>query len=311
MNFAVTGGAGFIGSHIARRLISDGHHVTVVDNLSRGSISNLKDVYDNVDYADVDIREYSMLNKALRNIDGIFHQAALAYVPNSYEDEDEYRQVNVAGTENIFRICLEHGIKTVYASSSTVYGDKRSAPVQEDSERRPLNPYGITKLEAELVAERYIKGGAQIIGLRYFNVVGFGRKQEYAGVVPVFLDQLKKRRPPLIHGDGSQIKDFVFVHDVVQANLAAMASCIRDGFFNIGSGRPISITDLACLMIRLSGRPLSPVYGDPRPGDAKMCVADVTKADRLLDWRPSIVMEEGLRNLMIRWGVVAPATDRV
>lgn len=309
MNFAVTGGAGFIGSHIARRLISDGHHVTVVDNLSRGSISNLKDVYDNVDYADVDIREYSRLNKALRNIDGIFHQAALAYVPNSYGDEDEYRQVNVAGTENIFRISLERGIKTVYASSSTVYGDKRKAPVREDSERRPLNPYGMTKLEAELVAERYIKEGAQIIGLRYFNVVGSGRKQEYAGVVPVFLDQLKGGRPPLIHGDGSQIKDFVFVHDVVQANLAAMASRIRDGFFNIGSGQPISIIDLARLLIRLSGRPLSPVYGDPRPGDAKMCVADVTKAGRLLDWRPSTVMEEGLRNLMVRWGAVAPATD--
>ena len=311
MNFAVTGGAGFIGSHIARRLISDGHQVTVVDNLSRGSISNLKDIYDNVDYADVDIRKYGMLNKALRNIDGIFHQAALAYIPNSYEDEDEYRQVNVAGTENIFRICLERGIKTIYASSSTVYGDKRSAPVREDSARRPLNPYGMTKLEAELVAERYIKGGAQIIGLRYFNVVGFGRKQEYAGVIPTFLDQLKKGRPPLIHGDGSQIKDFVFVHDVVQANLAAMASCIRDGFFNIGSSRPMSIIDLARLMIRLSGRPLSPAYGDPRPGDAKMCVADVTKADRLLDWRPSTIMEEGLRNLMVHWGVVAPATDRV
>ena len=310
MNFAVTGGAGFVGSHIVKRLVLDGHGVTVVDDLSRGSMSNLEDVYGRIDFVGMDIREYDRLKEALRNIDGIFHQAALAYIPSSYEDEDKYRQVNVAGTENVFRIGLEHGIRIVYASSSTVYGDVRGTPVQEGSARRPLNPYGMTKLEAELAAERYVKRGAQIISLRYFNVVGLGRKQAYSGVVPRFLDRLEKGEPPIIYGDGSQIKDFVFVHDVVQANLAAMASSVRNGFFNIGSGRSISVTDLAHLMIKISGRPLEPKYSDPRPGDAKMCVADISKADRLLGWRPSTAMEEGLLNLLAR-SRIQPARDGV
>ena len=298
MNFAVTGGAGFIGSHIVKHLISDGHSVTVVDNLSRGSLSNLEDVHDRIDFVRMDIREYGRLKKTLYNIDGIFHLAALAYIPSSYEDEDKYRQVNVAGTENVFRMGLEHNIRIVYASSSTVYGNGRGTPIQEDSVRRPLNPYGMTKLEAELVAERYVKKGAQIISLRYFNVVGLGRRQAYSGVVPRFLARLKTGMSPIIYGDGSQIKDFVFVHDVVQANLAAMASSVRSGFFNIGSGRPTSIADLARLMIKISGRSLEPKYSDPRLGDAKMCVADISKADRLLDWRPRTVMEEGLLNLL-------------
>ncbi len=300
MNFAVTGGAGFIGSHIVKRLASDGHGITVIDNLSRGSISNLEDVDDRIDFVDMDICEYGRLKETLRNIDGIFHDAALAYIPSSYGNEDKYRQVNVAGTENVFRIGLEHGIRIVYASSSTVYGDGHGIPIQEDSARRPLNPYGMTKLEAELAAERYVKMGAQIISLRYFNVVGLGRRQAYSAVVPRFLDRLKEGKPPIIYGDGSQIKDFVFVHDVVQANLAAMESSIRNGFFNIGSGRSISITDLARLMIKISGKYLEPKYEDPRPGDAKMCVADISKADKLLNWRPSTVMEEGLLNLLAR-----------
>ena len=298
MDFAVTGGAGFIGSHIVKRLVSDGHSVTVIDDLSRGSTSSLAGVSDRIDFVGMDICERDGLKKVLRDSDGVFHQAALAYIPSSYGDGGRYRQVNVAGTESVLKACLEHDIRVVYASSSTVYGDKQGAPVGEDSARRPLNPYGVTKLEAELVVERYVRQGGRIIGLRYFNVVGLGRKQAYSGVVPRFLDRLKRGEPPVIYGDGSQIKDFVFVHDVVRANLAAMASDVKDGFFNVGSGSPMSITDLARLMIKISGRTLEPEYGDPRPGDARMCVADITKAGRLLDWRPSTSMEDGLLALL-------------
>ena len=230
--------------------------------------------------------------------DGIFHQAALAYIPSSYENEDEYRRVNVTGTENVFRIGMGHGVRIVYASSSTVYGNGHGAPIKEDSPRRPLNPYGMTKLEAEFAAERYTQNGAQIISLRYFNVVGLGRKQAYSGVIPRFLDRLKEGRSPIIYGDGLQIKDFVFVHDVVLANLVAMASKIKDGFFNIGSGRSISITDLARMMIEISGRKLEPEYHDPRSGDAKMSVADISKAAKRLGWRSSTALEEGLRGLL-------------
>ena len=298
MNFAVTGGAGFIGSHIVKYLVGKGHGVTVVDNLSRGSMSNLEDVQDQIDFIRIDICEYDGLKKILRNMDGIFHQAALAYVPGSYENEDEYRRVNVTCTENIFRIGLEHGVRVVYASSSTVYGNGYGVPIKEDSSRKPLNPYGMTKLEAEFIAERYAQRGAQIISLRYFNVVGLGRKQAYSGVIPRFLDRLKEGRSPIIYGDGSQIKDFIFVHDVVLANLEAMASKIRNGFFNIGSGRSISITDLAHMMIEISGRQLEPEYQDPRPGDAKMSVADISKAAKLLDWRPNTALKAGLQNLL-------------
>ena len=261
-------------------------------------MSGLEDVLDQIDFVRMDICEYDRLKKILRDMDGIFHQAALAYIPSSYENEDEYRRVNVTGTENVFRIGMGHGVRIVYASSSTVYGNGHGAPIKEDSPRRPLNPYGMTKLEAEFAAERYTQNGAQIISLRYFNVVGLGRKQAYSGVIPRFLDRLKEGRSPIIYGDGLQIKDFVFVHDVVLANLVAMASKIRDGFFNIGSGRSISITDLARMMIEISGRKLEPEYHDPRPGDAKMSVADVSKAAKLLGWRPSTAMEEGLQSLL-------------
>ncbi len=298
MNFAVTGGAGFVGSHIVKRLVLDGHSVTVVDNLSRGSVPNLEGVHDKIDFIRMDIREYDRLNEVLCDADGIFHQAALAYIPGSYENEDEYRQVNVAGTANVFRIGLEHGIRIVYASSSTVYGNGQGIPIQEDVPRKPLNPYGMTKFEAELAAERYTKRGARIVSLRYFNVVGLGRKQAYSGVIPRFLDRIKEEKPPIIYGDGSQIKDFVFVHDVVRANLAAMTSKVKEGFFNIGSGRSISITDLARLMIKISGKSLEPEYQEPRPGDVKMSVADISKAGRMLGWKPNIVMEEGLQNLL-------------
>ena len=298
MDFAVTGGAGFIGSHIVKYLVEKGHDVTVVDNLSRGNVSNLENVQDQINFISTDICEYDGLKKILRNMDGIFHQAALAYVPGSYKNEDEYRRVNVTGTENVFRIGLEHGVRIVYASSSTVYGNGYGIPIKEDSSRKPLNPYGMTKLEAELIAERYAQRDTQIISLRYFNVVGLGRKQAYSGVIPRFLDRLKEGRSPIIYGDGSQIKDFIFVHDVVLANLRAMTSKIRNGFFNIGSGRSISITDLAYLMIEISGRQLEPEYQDPRPGDAKMSVADISKAAKLLDWRPNTILKAGLRNLL-------------
>lgn len=298
MNFVVTGGAGFIGSHVVKSLISKGHNVTVVDNLSRGSVSNLADVYDQIHFVNIDILEYDKLEETLRDADGIFHHAALAYIPGSYKNENEYRLCNITGAENVFRIGLEHNIRIVYASSSTVYGNVPTIPIPENFERKPINPYGITKLKAELMAEKYVQLGAQIISLRYFNVVGLGRKQTYAGVIPRFLERIKEGKPPIIYGDGSQIKDFVFVHDVVLANLAAMASKVKDGFFNIGSGRPISITDLAWLMIKISGRPLEPKYCNPRQGDAKMTVADISKSAQLLNWAPSTVLEEGLRNLL-------------
>ena len=297
MDFVVTGGAGFIGSHLTKHLVSEGHDVTVVDNLSRGKLTNLKEVDKKINFVKLDILDYDELRDTLQDAEGIFHQAALGSVPESYKEEDKYRKVNVTGTENIFKIGKEFQIKTVYASSSSVYGNVKKIPIVEDTERKPLNPYGCTKLEGEILAEKYARSGAQIIGLRYLNVFGARQNPNYAGVITHFLDNLCNRKSPIIFGDGMQVRDFIFVQDVVMANLAAMMGKVKRGFFNIGSGNPLSIKDLAYLMIKISGQTLEPKYADPRLGDAKMSAADISHSKKLLEWRPETTLEEGLRTL--------------
>lgn len=297
MNFAVTGGAGFIGSHLVRHLVAKGHDITVVDNLHSGRLSNLDEVRDKIDFTELDILEYEKLKGALCNADGIFHQAALASVQESFEREDEYRRVNVDGTENVFKIARDLQIKVVYASSSSVYGNAERIPISEDSERRPINPYGQTKLEDELLAEKYSVEGVRTIGLRYFNVFGAGQTPDYAGAITRFLGRLAEGKPPIVFGDGSQVRDFVFVGDVAEANLAAMTSETEHGFFNVGTGKPTSIRDLARLMIDASGLPLEPVYDDLPPGDAKMSAADVSYSAARLGWRAGTPLEDGLRTL--------------
>ena len=297
MDFVVTGGAGFIGSHLTKHLVSEGHDVTVVDNLSRGKLSNLKEVGKKINFVKLDTLDYDELRNTLQDTDGIFHQAALGSVPESYKEEDRYRKVNVTGTENIFRISKEFHIKTVYASSSSVYGNVKKIPIVENTERKPLNPYGCTKLEGEILAEKYARSGAQIIGLRYLNVFGVRQNLNYAGVITHFLNNLRNGKPPVIFGDGMQVRDFIFVQDVVMANLAAMTGKVKSGFFNIGSGQPLSIKDLAYLMIKISGQTLEPKYADPRPGDAKLSGADISHAKKLLGWRPETTLEEGLQTM--------------
>ena len=297
MNFAVTGGAGFIGSHLTKYLISEGHDVTVIDNLFRGKLSNLEEVKDRINFIKLDILDVENLKKALQNVEGIFHQAALTSVPESYEKESEYKKVNVTGTENIFKIASELKIKVVYASSSSVYGNIKNIPITEGFDRNPINPYGLTKLEDEYLAEKYSKSGTQIIGLRYFNVFGIGQTLDYAGVITKFLDQINEGKHPIIFGDGSQVRDFIFVRDIVKANVAAMQSNVEHGFFNIGTGNSISLNELASLMIKISGKPLQVQYNDPLDGDIKLSKADISLATRTFDWKPQTPFEEGLRTL--------------
>ena len=297
MKFAVTGGAGFIGSHLVKHLVSLGHDVIVVDNLYRGRLSNLDGVQEKVNFVKLDILNYDELKKYLQNVDGIFHQAALTSVPESYEKEDEYKKVNVDGTENIFKIAKEFQIKVVYASSSSVYGNIVKIPITEDFDRKPINPYGLTKLEDELLAEKYAQLGTKIIGLRYFNVFGIGQTLDYAGVITKFLDKINEGKSPIIFGDGSQIRDFIFVKDVARANLAAMESDVKHGFFNIGTGKSISIKDLAYLMIKISGKLLEPEYDKLPPGDVNLSTADITNSINLLNWKAETPLEEGLKTL--------------
>ena len=297
MNFAVTGGAGFIGSHLVRRLVSEGHNVTIIDDFSRGILANLDDIHEKIHIEKMDICDRDALDGVLQGADGIFHQAALGSVPESWKSPDTYQRVNVGGTENVFRIASSYHIKVVYGSSASIYGEVQRIPITEDFERRPINPYGKTKLDCETLAERYMEKGSQIVGLRYFNVFGEGQNPAYAGVITCFLNRLNAGEPPIIFGDGSQIRDFTFVGDVVEANLTAMTGSVVGGFFNIGGGKSTSLTDLAGMMTRLAGMHVRPLYENPRPLDAKISTADISKSAKILGWSPRTSLEDGLRTL--------------
>ena len=297
MNFAVTGGAGFIGSHLTKYLISEGHNVTVIDNLFRGKLSNLEEVKDRINFIKLDILDIENLRKVLQNVDGIFHQAALTSVPESYKKEDEYKNVNITGTENIFKIAKEFEIKVVYASSSSVYGDIKNIPITEDFERKPINPYGLTKLEDEYLAEAYSKSNVKIIGLRYFNVFGVGQTLDYSGVITKFFEKINQGKSPVVYGDGLQVRDFIFVNDVARANVAAMMSKVDHGFFNVGTGKTISIKDLANLMIKILEKDLEPIFDKIPAGDVKLSQADVSLAKNILGWQSITTLEDGLRTM--------------
>ncbi len=297
MNFAVTGGAGFIGSHLTKYLVSEGHDITVIDNLSRGKLSNLEQVKDRIDFTKLDILDIVNLRKTLQDVDGVFHQAALTSVPESYEKEDEYKNVNIRGTENIFKIAKEFKIKVVYASSSSVYGDIKKIPITEDFERKPINPYGLTKLEDEHLAEEYSNSNVDIIGLRYFNVFGIGQTLDYAGVITKFFERINQDKSPVVYGDGLQVRDFIFVKDVARANLAAMMSNMDHGFFNIGTGTAISIKDLANLMIKILEKDLEPTFDKIPNGDVRLSLADISLAKKMLDWQSITTLEDGLRTM--------------
>ena len=293
MRYVVTGGAGFIGSHLVKLLLSHGHQVTVVDNLSHGKLENISGLKGNVVFKKIDILNFEELRSRIDSHDGIFHQAALTSVPESFRNEEAYRMINVNGSENIFKIASELKIKVVYASSSSVYGHTKDTPIKENFRKNPISPYGRTKLECETLAEKYSKLGAAIIGLRYFNV--YGRRNENLGVIANFFNAIQMEQAPAIFGNGLQMRDFVHVEDVAKANLQAMNSKTKSGFFNIGTGNVTSLNKLADLMITLSGKSLVPAYHDYRVGDVKKSQASTTLAERCISWRYETALEDGLQ----------------
>ena len=209
MRYVVTGGAGFIGSNIVKLLVKDGHQVIIIDNLHTGDLSRIKDIEDKITFHKIDIRDYEKMKEVVNNVEGIFHQAALTVVPESFLKPEEYFDVNVNGTKNVFTIAKEMGIKVVFASSSSVYGDVKEIPIKENFDKNPINPYGNTKLEKEKLAEKFWNDGVSIIGLRYFNVYGKGQTGTYAGVITQFMKKLNENLSPVIHGEGNQIRDFI------------------------------------------------------------------------------------------------------
>jgi UDP-glucose 4-epimerase len=297
MRFAVTGGAGFIGSHITKLLLEKNHDVLVLDNMHTGKKENLHNS-DKLEFRQVDVRDYSLLENHIQNMDGIFHEAGLTLVSESFEKPEEYHDVNVNGTENIFKIAKKIGVKVVYASSSSVYGKTEKIPIKEDEPKNPINPYGKTKVEKDNLAERYSKERCSIIGLRYFNVFGKGQTGTYAGVITKFLECLKNKTSPIIYGDGKQVRDFVSVEDIASANLQAMLSDTKNGFFNIGTGVPTTILELAKIMIKISNKNIKPIFEESRKGDVKLSQADLLNTQKYLDWHSEIKLEEGLKKLM-------------
>tara|TARA_Y100000590_G_scaffold162546_1_gene186349 strand:+ start:312 stop:1211 length:900 start_codon:yes stop_codon:yes gene_type:complete len=295
MRFVVTGGAGFVGSHLVKLLVKKEHDVTVIDNLHTGKLENIEKVSDKIKFENIDIQDYDSMEKELRNIDGVFHQAALTVVQDSFKMPDKYQSVNVDGTENIFKIAQKNNLKVVYASSSSVYGHQDVVPILESFNKKPINPYGKTKLDDEILSEKYANQGVKIIGLRYFNIFGKGQTLEYAGVITKFLDRLRDKESPIIYGTGSQIRDFIHVEDIAKANLLAMESDVSFTHANIGTGNSISILELAKIMIDISGLELEPIMEKALEGDIEKSQSDNSLARKLFGWKPEKRLEDWLK----------------
>ena len=298
MKYLVTGGAGFIGSHITEYLINRGDSVAVIDNFNTGKEKNLESVMDKIEFFKGDILDFELLKKITRDVDGVFHEAALASVQESFDKPDEYHNVNVNGTENVLKLAKQFGIKVVYASTSSVFGDPKNIPIKEQDEKNPINPYAETKLKDEELAINYSKMGVSVIGLRYFNVFGMRQSKEYAGVIKLFLERIKDKLPPKINGDGTQIRDFVHVEDVVNANLMSMKSNVNCEFFNVGTNTSMTILDLAKHIIKFSGLDLKPIFGPPLKGDVHKSIADIELIKEKVGWKPKIMLKDWIRDII-------------
>ena len=298
MKYVVTGGAGFIGSNIVKKLVARGDSVTVIDNLNTGKEKNLELVRNKIVFLKDSILNMNLLEKETQNIDGIFHQAALASVQDSFSKRDEYYDVNVKGTENILKLAKKNNFKVVYASSSSVYGNPEQIPIKESDAKNPINPYAETKLKKEELAIKYSEIGVKVIGLRYFNVFGKGQSKEYAGVLKLFLERIRDKLPPKVNGDGTQFRDFVYVKDVVNANILSMDSEISHGFFNVGTNSSITILDLAKIIIKSSGLHMEPVFGPALKGDVQGTIANIDLIKEKIGWKPTVVLEEWIDEII-------------
>ena len=296
----VTGGAGFIGSHLVRRLVNMGFHVKVLDNLSSGSEES---VAEDAELTVGDVREVDLVGQLTGQCKWVFHLAAFSNLPGSFSQRAECLQINVEGTRNILEASLLHNVeKVVFSSTSALYpGEPNIAKV----EAGPLvtdSPYAESKLQGEKLLERFVKQGGKGSALRYFNVFGPGQAvdSDYAAVIPIFIDRALKGQVLTICGDGHQTRDFVYVEDVVSANLqAALVDCM--GVFNVGTGLPISIRELSDNIGKAMNREVSVEYVAPRPGDVASSTADIELATRVLGWNAGWSLKEGLVKTIAWW----------
>ncbi len=303
--YVVTGGGGFIGSHIVEELVRRNETVTVIDNFSTGKHENVEPFEDDVDVIEADIAEAKNLTQFLKGADYVIHQAAIPSVPKSIIDPVKSHNANVNGTLRLLVACREAGVKrVVYASSSSLYGDSPTLPKHEGMMPNPLSPYGAQKLFGEMYCQVFTRAyGLETVALRYFNV--FGPRQDatsqYSGVLALFIPAVLQDRRPTIHGDGLQSRDFTFVKNVVEANLlACKAPGVGGEVFNIACGDRITVNSMLQQINKITGKDIAPIYGEPRKGDIKHSHADITRANERLGYQPRVSFEDGLRST-IKW----------
>jgi len=298
--YLVTGGAGFIGSNIAERLLREGKKVRVLDNLSEGRLDNLKNVLNKITFIKGDIRNDKDLDKALKGVSYVLHQAALRSVPKSMLMPEEYNDVNVKGTLKLLVKARQHKVKrVVFASSSSVYGDTKIFPEKETAVPGPISPYAATKLMGEYYCKLFSSSyGLETVALRYFNV--FGPKQsldnQYAVVIPKFIVSILKDEHPPVHGDGLQERDFTFIDNVVEANLkAARTPGISGEVINVACGDAKTVLDIVKCVNNILGKDIKPVFQPKRPGDVRKTRADVARFRKLLKIKNLTGFEEGIQ----------------
>jgi nucleoside-diphosphate-sugar epimerase len=299
-HYIITGGAGFIGSHLTSALVNKGDRVIVIDNLSTGHLENLSDVMDDIKFIKGDIRDIEFLKKCFRGVEVVFHQAALPSVPRSIKDPIASNASNIDGTLNVLVAARDAGVKRVVcAASSSAYGDTEILPKTEEMPSNPLSPYAVTKYVGELYSRVFSRVyGLETVCLRYFNV--FGPRQDpnsqYAAVIPKFIISMSKGESPHIYGDGEQSRDFTYIDNVVEANLlAAYAPSVSGEMFNIACGERNTINELVGKINEIFGTRIEPEYDSPRPGDVKHSMASIEKANKFLGYRPVVTFQEGLR----------------
>jgi UDP-glucose 4-epimerase len=309
----VTGGAGFIGSHIAQRLVESGHEVVVLDNFFSGFRRNLAGIADRVRLVEGDVRNLATVEQCAAGCDVIFHEAAIVSVPLSVERPQESHDVNIQGTLNVLQAARKARTRrVVLASSAAIYGEEPTLPKVETMRPEPMSPYGVEKITGEYYLATWSKLFAvETVALRYFNV--FGPRQDpgsaYSGVISIFVDRILGGRPITFYGDGSQCRDFVYVDNVVDANiLAATREGISGRSYNVACGKRTTLVELATLIERAAGRTVDRSFSDPRAGDIKESVADIARARTELGYAPVVDVEEGLKRLVqyVRASVSAP-----
>jgi nucleoside-diphosphate-sugar epimerase len=299
MRFLVTGAAGFIGSHLCRRLLAEGHKVVGLDDLSDGSLDKLADTPE-VRFVQADLREEVAVRKAAIGASVILHHGAMRSVPRSIAQPEKTSDVNVRGTLNVLLAARAVAATVVFASSSSLYGDQKKFPLREDMTPMPRSPYAASKVAGEAYCRTWwLSFGVPTVALRYFNVYGPGQdpNNEYAAVIPRFILACLTGKRPEIHGDGDQSRDFTFIDDVVEANLLAaqMPKEVRGRVLNVGGGQePTSVNRILEIVARLTGATPAPVHTAVREGDVRRTEADVSLARRLIGYEPKVDIEEGL-----------------